>query len=200
MAAHKTTARRAGAWICFEDESGQHLRPAKVRTWAPRGQTPVVKVTGMGYGRVSLAGLVCTRPGRRTRFVFRTRVRHSGRRHEPKGFTARSYVEFLDEVHRRLGGPIVLVWDNERRHVGALVRQAVEAREWLTVFRFPTYAPELNPVEGVWSHLRRGLGNLTPRGIDQLAVVVRSRLRKMQHRPGLLEGFIAETGLDLPQR
>ena len=47
------------AWICFEDEAGQNLRPPKARTWAPRGRTPVVRVSGKGSGRVSVAGLVC---------------------------------------------------------------------------------------------------------------------------------------------
>ncbi|MBB4937896.1 hypothetical protein FHR32_002201 [Streptosporangium album] len=44
------------AWILFEDESGQSLRPPKGRTWAPVGKTPVVKVSGKGSGRVSIAG------------------------------------------------------------------------------------------------------------------------------------------------
>ena len=54
-------AAASGAWICFEDEAGQNLRPPKARTWAPRGQVPVIKVSGKGSGRVSVAGLVCLR-------------------------------------------------------------------------------------------------------------------------------------------
>ena len=56
-----------GAWICFEDEAGQNLRPPKARTWARRGRTPVVTVSGKGSGRVSVAGLVCLRPEERSR-------------------------------------------------------------------------------------------------------------------------------------
>jgi low temperature requirement protein LtrA len=52
-------AAATGAWICFEDEAGQNLRPPKARTWARRGHTPVVTVCGKGSGRVSVAGLVC---------------------------------------------------------------------------------------------------------------------------------------------
>ena len=52
-------AAATGAWIVFEDEAGQNLRPPKARTWAPRGHTPVVRVCGKGSGRVSVAGLVC---------------------------------------------------------------------------------------------------------------------------------------------
>ena len=54
------------------------------------------------------------------------------------------------------------------------------------------------PTEGVWSHLKRSLGNLAPHTTDQLAALTRTRLKQMQYRPGLLDGFIAETGL-IPQ-
>ena len=69
------------AWICFEDEAGQSLRPPKARTWARRGHTPVVKVSGKGSGRVSVAGLVCLRPGARGHLFYRVRV-HRGRKGE----------------------------------------------------------------------------------------------------------------------
>jgi hypothetical protein len=53
-------AAAAGAWVVFEDEAGQNLRPPKARTWAPRGHTPVVTVCGKGSGRVgaSFAGSI----------------------------------------------------------------------------------------------------------------------------------------------
>jgi len=73
----------------------------------------------------------------------------------------------------------------------------VAARDWLTVFRLPAYAPELNPVEPVWSHLKRSLANLAKRDIGQLTALIKTRLRRMQYRPGLLDGFLAKTGLDL---
>ncbi len=60
-------AAATGAYVCFEDEAGQSLRPPKARTWAPRGHTPVVRVSGKGSGRVSVAGLVCLKPGARGR-------------------------------------------------------------------------------------------------------------------------------------
>ncbi len=56
---------------------------------------------------------------------------------------------------------------------------------------------ELNPVELVWSHLKRSLANLAKRNLGQLTALVKTRLKRMQYRPGLLEGFLASTGLDL---
>ena len=67
-------AAATGAYVCFEDEAGQNLRPPKARTWAPRGRTPVVRVPGKGSGRVSVAGLVCLRPGARGHLFYRVRI------------------------------------------------------------------------------------------------------------------------------
>ena len=64
-------------------------------------------------------------------------------------------------------------------------------------FQLPAYAPELNPAEPVWSHLKRSLANLVKHDIDQLAALVKTRLRRMQYQPGLLGGFLAKPGLDL---
>jgi transposase len=75
--------------------------------------------------------------------------------------------------------------------------ELVAARDWLTVFQLPPYAHELNPVEGVWSGLKLSLANLAKRNIGQLTVLVKTRLKRMQYRPGLLDGFLASTGLDL---
>jgi putative transposase len=91
----------------------------------------------------------------------------------------------------------VVVWDNLNAHVSAAMAKLIAARDWLTVCRLPAYAHELNPVERVWSVLKRSLANLVKRDIGQLTALARTRLRRMQYRPGLLEGFLAGTGLDL---
>ncbi|GGP17953.1 transposase [Nonomuraea glycinis] len=72
-----------------------------------------------------------------------------------------------------------------------------DPRPWLTVFQLPSYAPELNPAEGVWSALKRALANLAPRDIDELAAMVATKLKRMRYRPRLLDGFIAQPGFIL---
>ena len=57
---------------------------------------------------------------------------------------------------------------------------------------------ELNPVDGMWSHLKRSLANLTKHSLDQLTALVKTRLKLMQYRPRLIEGLITKTGLDFP--
>jgi putative transposase len=87
------------------------------------------------------------------------------------------------------------VGDNLTAHHDTVMRQLIDTRAWLTVFRFPAYAPELNPVEGLWAHLKHGLGDLVACSIDQLTALAKTRLKRLQYRPGLLDAFIAETWL-----
>jgi hypothetical protein len=158
-----------------------------------------VTVTAQGSKRVSIAALIATKPGAaaRPRLIYRTHLdRGSGTRRR-KGFTETEYARLLDGAHQELAGPIVLVWDNLPTHTSRAMRRLIAARSWLTVYQLPAYAPELNPVEAVWSNLKRSLANLTKQGIDQLVALVKARLKPMQYRPSLLDGFLAKTGLDL---
>jgi transposase len=82
-------------------------------------------------------------------------------------------------------------------HASQAMAEMSAARPWLTVFRPPPYAHELNPVEPVWAHLKRSLANLTKHNIAELTALVKTRLKRMQYRPGLLVGFLASTGLHL---
>lgn len=77
------------------------------------------------------------------------------------------------------------------------MQEPITARLWLTVYQLPPYAPELNPVEGVWSHLKRSLANLTEHNLEQLTALIKAWLKRMQYRPVLIEGLTARTGLDL---
>jgi DDE superfamily endonuclease len=181
----------------FQDEAGQSLRPPKARTWSRRGHTPQIMVSGKGSGRVNLAGMIAARAGCRTRLIYRM-IAYHGRRHEAKGFRERDLAGMLDAAHQQLRGNIVLIWDNDTAHRDAAMKDLLATRPWLTVFYLPPYTPTLNPVEGLWSALKRSLANLAPHSTDALAALVRTRLRRMQYRTdGLLDGFITETGLTL---
>ena len=132
LAGDKRTAADLGAWLCFEDESGQGLRPPKGRTWGRRGYTPVVRVTGTSNRRVSLAALICTKPGCRTRLIYRVHDGGGSRTARRKGFTEADCARLLDAAHQQLGGPIVVVWDNLRAHVSGAMAELIAARSWLT--------------------------------------------------------------------
>jgi putative transposase len=197
LAGSKRAAADLGAWVCFEDESGQGLRSPKGRTWGRRGQTPVVQVTGGHSKRVSLAALIAVKAGQQPRLIYR--VHQGGRRRGEtrKGFTEADYARLLDAAHQQLGGPLVLIWDNLNTHVSRAMRELVASRDWLTVFQLPSYASELNPVEGIWSVLKRSLANLAKHDTTQLTALVKTRVRRMQYRPSLLTGLLTSTRLDL---
>jgi DDE superfamily endonuclease len=193
-------AAATGAWICFEDEAGQNLRPPRARTWARRGHTPVVTVSGKGSGRVSVAGLVCLKPGARSHLFYRIRV-HRGRKGERRSMSEADYAGLITAAHHQLHAPVILIWDNLNTHISAAMRGFTEShRDWLTVVQLPSYAPDLNPAEGAWANMKNGLGNLAASSVGQLAAIVRNRLKRIQYRPALIDGFLAQTGLTLEPR
>nr|WP_308286946.1 transposase [Actinomadura parmotrematis] len=197
MAVRGQTVGDLGAWLIFEDEAGQGLRPPKGRTGGRRGRTPVVNVTDKGTHRVSLAALLAVKQGERPHLFYRA-LTYRGRAGEPKGFTERDCIRLLDAAHAQLGGPIVLVWDNLGSHRSTKMRRHIDARNWLTVFYLPPYTPELNPLEGVWAHLKTSLANLAKHTIDQLTDLIRTRLKHIQHRPALITGILNRTHLQIP--
>ncbi|MFJ2189735.1 transposase [Kitasatospora sp. NPDC087861] len=182
--------------MCFEDEAGFTRRPPKGRTWGRRGITPVVKASGRRSGRVSVAGLLAMRPGSRTRLCHRLR-RHTGRKGERRSLSERDYIGLIDGIHQLVRAPIVLVWDRLNTHVSHAMRDLISARGWLTVFILPAYAPELNAVEYLWAHVKHSLANLATVALDRLEALVRNRLKRLQYRSDILNGFLTGTGLSL---
>jgi putative transposase len=157
----------------------------------------VVAVSGKGSGRVSVAGIVCLKPGSRGRLFYRVLV-HRGRKGERRSFSEAHYAGLIAAAHHQLHAPVILVWDNLNTHVSAAMRDLIATHsDWLTVVRLPAYAPDLNPAEGVWANMKNGLGNLAASGVDQLAAIVKNRLKRIQYRPELIDGFLAQTGLIL---
>jgi transposase len=156
----------------------------------------VVGVCGKGSGRVSMAGLIAAKPGERTRLFYRIHTYH-GRKTERKGFAEADYATLLRAAHHELHAPLVVVWDGLNTHTSQVMRQFIDAHDWPTIVRLPAYAPQLNPTEGVWSHVKRDLGNLAARGVDPLAATVKTLLKRLQYRPSIIDAFIAETGLTI---
>jgi transposase len=189
-------AALTGAYICFEDEAGQSLRPGRARTWAPRGRTPVTRVSGRA-GRVSVAGMACLKPGRPGRFFYRVRV-HRRRKGDRASMSEADCAHLITAAHHALNAPMIVIWDGLNTHRSHKMLQFTQANSgWLTVIRLPAYAPDLNAVEGAWSVMKSGLGNHAATSLDQLEALVRSRLRSIQRRPDLINALLGQTGLSL---
>ncbi|OMI84672.1 DDE endonuclease [Streptomyces sp. M1013] len=197
LAPGKATAATLGAWLVFEDEAAVSMTSHRARTWAPRGSTPTVRFNGASRGRISMAALVCFKAGERSRLIYRPRVQghHRGAH---RGFTWQDYRDLLVRAHLQLGGPVVVIWDNLNVHRCSRLREYAAEHDWLTIVQLPSYAPDLNPVEGIWSLLRRSTtANVVFRDRDHLVQAVRSGLRCIQRRTDLIEGCLTETGLSL---
>jgi hypothetical protein len=195
VAADKSTARDLGAFICFEDEAGQGLRPPKGRTWAPRGARPAVTVRGGGNGKVSIAGVACYRPGSRPHLFYQLLVHHH-RKGERKAFTWAGYRDLIITAHHHLSAPVIWCWDNLNIHLAPqLADFAEQNKSWLRIYRMPAYAPELNPAEGIWSLLKRAIANFAAADLNALVRIVKRKLKKIQYRPHLINGCLSATGL-----
>ncbi|MEV4041189.1 transposase [Streptomyces umbrinus] len=181
--------------MVFEGEAGQSLTPPRARTWGRWGCTPVVRVRGRGSGRVSMAGMNCYKLGERPFYSVRE---YTGRKDQPKGFGWRDFRDLLIRARIQLGGPIVLVWDSVRLRLTKSLREFIEANAgWLTVFQLPTYAPDPNLQEGIWSLVKRDIGNLAAVDLSQITRAVKCKLKMLQYRPKVINGYFAGTGLAL---
>jgi transposase len=189
LAGGKKNARRRHAWIIFEDESGISQQPAVRRTWAPRGQTPVL-VHAFNWQKMSLAAALVYRwDGRRARLFFQMK---------PDSYTTDTLVGFLQDLRRELGGRrVILVWDGLPAHRSRSMQAYLRGqRRWLREERLPGYAPELNPAEGLWQNLKgQELANFCGQDLAAAARQCRHGVGRVRRHPALLFSFLQHTGL-----
>ena len=155
-----------------------------------KGKTPVIGGDGGHRKKVSVIGAVSVSPAaRRLGLYFATR---------PDGyFTAAAVVRFLRDLLKHLRGKVVVVWDGGPNHKGPLIRAFLRRNKRLTLERLPAYAPDLNPVEFVWSWLKYGqLANYVPDGVAELDDEILDCLIRLKCDPDLLRNLW--DGSDLP--
>lgn len=100
-------------------------------------------------------------------------------------------VEFLKALHQQIGRKLLVIWDGLMAHRSRLVRDYVDGLDGaIQLERLPAYAPELNPVEYVWAHLKQHeIGNLCATHLAQVSDMARRRLKSMQRRRTLVTAF-----------
>ncbi|MDO0938496.1 IS630 family transposase [Streptomyces sp. DG2A-72] len=156
------------AFVVFEHEAGFSLTPPTSRTWSKCGRAPVIRVRGGSQRRISLAALACYRPGSRSRLIYRL-IRHGDhKRTRRRTFTWTDYRDLLSAAHQQLGAP--MVWCGTT---------FIDTRDWITAVHLPPYAPDLNPVEGVWSYW---VGVLLPGLIRHRAGQRRAHVKRRPRR------------------
>ena len=154
LAAYKKNAEDLGAHLVFLDESGFLLIPTVRRTWALRGQTPVL-YHRQKHEKVSVISALAVSPKRkRVGLYFRCLP--------GENFDNTEVASFLRHLLRHLRGFVVVILDNGRCHKGEAMRAFLRRQKRLRLEPLPPYAPELNPDEGVWNQARSVLSNGRP--------------------------------------
>jgi putative transposase len=157
------------------------------------GRTPVLDADGGHRDKVSVIGGVSVSPATgRLGFYFAT---------APNGFfTAGKVVGFLRDLLRHLRGNVTVVWDRGGNHKGPVIRRFLARNRRLRLEMLPPWAPELNPVEPVWSWLKASeLANFVPVDVAGLDDEVVDRLIELKFDPGLLRALWERSELPFPR-
>jgi transposase len=179
-------ARREGRTLVFEDESGFYLLPGLVRTYAPEGLTPVLRVNQTRDHLSVMGGM--TPEGK----VY-TLVRQ-------ESLNGAHSIEFLTHLMRVTRERLLVIWDGSPIHRRALVREFVaETRGRIWLESLPGYAPDLNPWdEGGWHHLKSvQMRNLVCHDLEELHEEFHVAINRLRQRPHLVRSFFAQAGLKL---
>ena len=173
----RAAAKKAGAEIWFGDEAGVRSDAHSGTTWAPVGQTPVVRTTGARFG-LNVLSAVNNRGA--FRFMCVAGKVNGG-----------VFIEFLKRLAAGSEAPVFLVVDGHPTHKSKATRAFVKSLKGrLRLYYLPGYSPDLNPDELVWNNLKsQGTGNRALTGPDQLKGLVLGHLRSMQKRPELIRSF-----------
>lgn len=173
-------AKAEGGEVYFWDESGFRADTVHGRTWGVRGHTPVVARPGQRQS-ISAASAVNAKGG----FWYCT---YQG------GLTAVLFVRLLRQMMRRRVKPIHLVIDGLPAHKTRLVKDYVGSTQGrLRLHLLPGYAPELNPDELIWSHVKRtGVARAPLRKGERLQDKITAQLARIKEAPGLVRSFFRE--------
>lgn len=173
----RRTVRKHRAILYFQDESNVSLTAFLGKTWAPRGQTPRIQVTGKRGGVAAMSAI--------------SRIGHLVFRLYEKRIASAEVIGFLEQMlahHPRRH--LVVVMDQAPPHVSYKTREYIDLRPRLHVFYLPKYSPDWNPDEKVWNHLKhqelKGHQAKTKKELKQLTA---RKLGCMARNPNLVRGL-----------
>ena len=167
------------------------MAPVVRRTWAPRGHTPILAQRTRSHRKVSAIAALTLAPRRHRVGLYFTL-------YPDANITTAEVVRFLRHLRRQLQRPLVVLWDRLGAHHSAAVRRFLARVHHLHLEYLPPYAPELNHVELLWSHLKgNALANFAPANVEDLHRATRRSLRGLRRRYPLLRALLAGTPLSL---
>ena len=179
-------AEQEGRTIVWVDESGFYLLPGAVRTYAPRGRTPILRLPLSRDHLAAISGI--TPAGRLLLHV------------QEQPYTSRDIARFLKHLLRHLPGKLLVLWDGAPIHRGQPVKDflAHGGSQRIRLEQLPGYTPDLNPDEGIWTYLKHvELGNVCCQTLAHLRHEVRLATARLRHKRHVIQGCIRECGYHL---
>src|SRR5271167_4798517 len=183
-------ARQRQAHLVFLDESGFMLTPTVRRTWAPQGETPLLKCWDR-RDRLSSISCITLSPQRcRPNFYFTLLPDNTN-------VNAEHIFDFLRDLKSQLAGPFTVIWDGSNLHSRSrLVKAYLAKHPEIVAETLPSYAPELNPDEGVWGWSKYGrLANLAAMNTADLRQRIHQEFAVLKQNRQLLNSFVQEADL-----
>ena len=172
-----------GRTLLFVDESAFYPLPGVVRTWAPRGQTPVLRHT-LTRDHLSVISAVTPDGGLFLRM-------------QEQAYDSAGVIAFLGELQEQITGRLLVIWDGAPIHRSRAVKQYLMdgAAARLHLERLPGYAPQLNPDEGVWHYLKHvELGNVCCRDLPHLWEELTAAEQRLRRKPDIIKACFQQVG------
>lgn len=160
------------------------MAPVVKRTWAKAGKTPKIAHKTRSHKKISAIGAIAVRyTGQRPRMMFRLL--------EGQNANSGIFVQFLTQLLQNIKGSIIVIWDRLVAHRSNIVNRWLEKNPRIETEFFPPYAPELNPVEYLWSYLKmNGLANFAAQDLKQLYCESKRSLCNIRKRKDVVKSFI----------
>ena len=173
-------ARQERAMIYWGDEMGLRSDHVSGTSFAPRGQTPIVRATGQRFGCNMISAI--TNRGHLAFMVFHGK------------FDGRLFIRFMQRLLKQAPGKLYLIVDGHPVHRSVAAKKFVSANEArLRLIRLPGYCPELNPDELLNQDVKtNGLGKSRPSNRTEMMAGVRSHLRRRQRQPQVIRNLFQE--------
>jgi transposase len=179
-------ALKEGRTILFCDQSGFYLLAMVVRTYAPIGQTPILKENLTRDHLSAMSGI--TLDGKLYMMEHQ------------RAFKGEDVVRFLKHLMGQIPGKLLIIWDGSPIHRGGAVKDflASGAASRVQLEQLPGYAPDLNPDEGIWKHLKCvELRNLCCESLSELKVELRKAKERLRHKRDVILGCIRQPGFEV---
>ena len=168
------------------DQSGFYLLPCVVRTYAPVGQTPILH-EHLSRDHLSVISAI-TLEGKLLMME------------QERSFKSQDVVRFLRHLLGQIPGKLLVIWDGSPIHRGRAVKDFLSsgASKRLKLEQLPGYAPDLNPDEGIWKHLKYvELKNICCQNLSELKVELRKAKERLRHKRDVILGCIRQPGFEV---